>query len=461
MVTCHAGKVSVFRATGASELRPYQRALSGAGARENIQVLCDGTEYKAEEHITIGFGETSPTAGRTVQQFLSDCGVSELASDGLLRSLGLEGIIGKACSELSPDQEARLRLIAATCDPDKALILNDPFEQISHQWRERAAELLANYARSRKALIIIPCLSYRPESWIDNQVVERIEVGQTSQRTIGFGSANSQHNEMIKDLRDKLRADPRFGDNSPGKTTATVGAAMAGITAGIPVEAGTSTTRVASSSKSKSLLKVFSLLVGAGVGGWFALSWSNKLPVQSTNPQPSATSVASLKPPPSVAPVAPAPTAAKAPEADPNSVKAEAALVAHRSNQPPSKSEEFVLDLYPPAIKASILDSVKGIDNEPVTKNSNAPAPAPKDKEKSGNLFSLLEQASSATAPAGSQPSSYGRAPAVEDAVEDSGPVDVSAEEQRRQEIRERFLEAIRRSAEERATERAEYTSGE
>ena len=464
MVTCHAGKISVFRATGASELRPYQRALSGADAKDNIEVLCDGAEYKAEQHITIGFGESSPTAGRTVQQFLSESGVTELSSDGMLRSLGLEGIAGKSCSELSPDQEARLRLIAATCDPEKALILNDPFEHISHQWRERAAEVLSNFARSRKALIVIPCLSYRPECWIDNPLVERIEVGQTSQRTIGFGSANSQHNEMINELRDKLRADPRFGGSTSEKAAVASGAIAAGIAAGIPVnelgDAATATKLGKTSSFFKTSLKLGSVLVGAGVGGWFALSWSGGPPTQVTSPTQESTPVAALNQAPSAAPAVSSP--AMAPQSAPGAkpVVADAARVVQQPKQAPVQREASLLDLYPADIKAGILDTVRGLDNEPAHTDSNAPVPAPQDKPNSGNLFSLLEQAGSATAPNAAQPSGYGRVASVED-EEEALPSDASEEERRRQEIRERFLEAIRRSAADREAERSEYGGSE
>jgi hypothetical protein len=464
MVTCHAGKISVFRATGPSDLRPYQRALSGADAKNNIEVLCDGAEYKADQHITIGFGETSPTAGRTVQQFLSECGVTELASDGVLRSLGLEGIAGKACSEISPDQEARLRLIAATCDPEKALVLNDPFEHISHQWRERAAELLSNYARSRKALIVIPCLSYRPECWIDNPLIERIEVGQTSQRTIGFGSANSQHNQMINELRDKLRADPQFGENSAERAAVATGAVAAGITAGMPVtdlsDAATAAKLGKTSSLLKTSFKIGSVLIGAGVGGWLALLWSRG-PVPQVPANKQATeSVAALNQAPSAAPVVSPPAGAPPSKPETGPMPADPARVVQQPKQAPVITETFLLDLYPAAIKAGILDTVRGLDNEQPQTDSNAPAPAPQDKQNSGNLFSLLEQAGSKTGPAGAQPSGYGRVTDSDDELQEL-PSDASDEERRRQEIRERFLEAIRRSAEEREAERAEYATGE
>jgi len=84
---------------------------------------------------------------------------------------------------------------------------------------------------------------------------------------------------------------------------------------------------------------------------------------------------------------------------------------------------------------------------------SNEPAPtAPTAKQKvdSGNLFSLLEAASNSkgnTAPGRPNPPSYS---SQNEESEDSDDSDMTPEEAQREAIRNRFLEAIRASAQRR-----------
>jgi hypothetical protein len=444
LVTCHSGKISVLRAGSPSDLRPYQRALGGSSAKDNLEIVCDGAEYRPDQHALIGFGEPSPTAGLSVKQFLTAQGVSELATDSLLLSIGLESIAQKQCSELSPDQEARLRLIAATMNPDKILVLNDPFEHIASQWRERAAETLSAYARSRKALIIIPALSYRPECWIDNDCVERIEVGQTSQRTIGFGSAGSQSHAMVEDIRAKLRQDPRFAGESDSDHKREL-AAAAGIAAGMRVEDLGETGVPAKTSVLPSVLKVASVAVGVAAGGWLAVSFSNFSPTTPKHPQ----QVAALNKqvPPAVAPAvekkqepvsAPADQSKQAPP-DP------ARLV----SQPKEPTVEYVLDTYPTVIKASLLDTSRGLSGFSPTESTKDSATSAKEAPNAGNLFSLLETASSKKPDPSDMAQPWAGMDSQHDA--DSEPeaaaVDPSDEQERREAIRRRFLEAIQAAA--------------
>lgn len=456
VVTCHAGKISVLRASSPSDLRPYQRALSGSSVKENLEVVCDGAEYRPDEHILIGFGEHSPTAGLSVKEFLTKQGISELAVDSILLSIGLESVVAKRCSELTPDQEARLRLVAATANPEKLLILNDPFEHIASQWRERTAEMLTNYARTRRALVVVPALTYRPESWIDNECIERIEVGQTSQRTIGFGSAGSQSNAMINDLRDKLRADPRFAQQesaaaSPQREAAPL-AAAASIAAAMDVGDLSESTTTAPRSLIPSLLKVSSVTLGVAAGGWLAVSFSHLTPTTPKSAQkPEQVALTTTKP---LAPSDANP--AQSSKAEAPAIKPETQPVsqtqpegpAKLANPPADPKTDYVLDSYPAIIKASLVDTSKGVSsfgNQPSA--PIAQAPAQNAAAGSGNLFSLLAQAGSNKPDpnAGSLDSGSYASDAVPAQAEE--PASPAEEEQRREEIRNRFLEAIRASA--------------
>jgi hypothetical protein len=460
LVTCSAGKISVLRASSPSDLRPYQRALAGSSAKDNLEIVCDGSEYHPDQHTLIGFGEPSPTTGQSVKQFLTSQGISELAIDSLLLSIGLEAIALKQCSELSPDQEARLRLVAATSSPEKILVLNDPFEHVASQWRERTAEMLSSYARSRKALIIIPALSYRPESWIDNETVERIEVGQTSQRTIGFGSAGSQSNAMIEDIRSKLRQDPRFaGQTEPDRERGF--AAAAAIAAGVSVEDLGEATAPAKTSIFPSILKVASVLIGVSAGGWLAVSFSNLSPADKQPEKPQQ--VAALN----KAPAAPAqsqtqpqqPSEARAGEKDSKPI--EPARIAPIQKQP---TLEYVLDTYPAVIRTALMDTSRGLSSvSPSTLTADGEA-AKANPQSSGNLFSLLEKAGS------KKPDELQGGPAwsgndsmqsQNDAASQEADTNVDDEQERREAIRQRFLQAIQAAAARREAAAQEDASNE
>jgi hypothetical protein len=446
LVTCNAGKISVLRAGSPSDLRPYQRALAGSSAKDNLEIVCDGSEYRPDQHTLIGFGEPAPTSGQSVKQFLTSQGVPELAVDSLLLSIGLETIALKQCSELTADQEARLRLAAATTTPEKVLVLNDPFENVASQWRERTAEMLSSYARTRKALIIIPSLSYRPECWIDNETVERIEVGQTSQRTIGFGSAGSQSNAMVEDIRAKLRQDPRFaGQTEPDREKGL--AAAAALVAGVSVEDLGETTAPAKASLLPSVLKVASVLLGVSAGGWLAVSFSNLVPAPKDPEKPQQVAALNQAPPASaktnVQPQPPSEASSNAQGAKP----AEPARLAAVQKEP---AVEYVLDKYPAVIRTALIDTSRGVTSFSPPTNTDDSEGAKTAAKASGNLFSLLEKAGSKKSDspqAGQSWSEEDSRPSQDQAISQQTDGDLADEQERREAIRQRFLQAIQAAA--------------
>lgn len=471
VVTCQAGKISVLRASVPSELRPYQRVLSGSSGKENILAVVDGTDYRPDEHTVIGFGEPSSTTGLSVKEFLAKYDVPENALESLLLSIGLESVLDKKCSELSADQEARLRLIAATTDPERIVVLNDPFENISGQWRERAADILATFARTRKAVVIIPSLSFRPESWIDNQSVERIEVGQTSQRTIGFGSAGSAHNAFINEIRDRVRQDaqsaatsqhiPPQPENSQSRSAATLSAAAMGAPLAIGIDPSES---IAEPSRLASLAKIGSLVAGAGVGVWVAFAFVNRGAINSV-PGPAVSKDVVSDVQVAKAPAQPLqPLPAVAEHARDGSVATDPLQPAALNNHGPSHTStdsapHFVLDRYPAPIRIALVETVKGVGGYKAGPSQPAVIAAPASHNNTGgNLFSLLEKASDAKPGAGradvampASDDSYSEPAEAEAAYQE--PRDMTEEESRREAIRNRFLDAIRAAAEKRQTE--------
>lgn len=451
VANCCAGKISVLRASTPSDLRPYQRALGGSSGKDNLEILCDGQAFHPDQHTLIGFGEQSPTIGLTVREFATKQGVSELALPTQLLTIGLEEIIDKRCSELTLDQEARLRLLGATGDPDKAIILNDPFENISSKWRERVAEMLAEFTSSRNALIIIPSLSYRPEAWIANETIERIEVGQTSQRTIGFGAAGSQSNAPIDDIRNQLRSDPRFaGQFSGSEKQSMASAAMAGIAAVISAKDldPATTTVIAQKSWLPIAGKLLFGLVGSSVGGWALFTAVTTYTTPTNRTTPANKSVALNKSTDSNSSRADSSERDNSPKlpASDNAKPSAVAALNIAPKGPPESQTAFLLDKYPPLVKASILDTVRGVVDFNTSDENHSTEQIAPNQANSGNLFSLLAAASNSKGD-GAIPGAPNDFDSSDEQDDEENSSSMSAEEAQREAIRARFLEAIRASA--------------
>jgi ABC-type multidrug transport system ATPase subunit len=199
-INCFAGQITVFRGYSSIELQPYQRALAGIPGPEKIVVSLDGDTYAPEKAVLVGFGENFDP-GQTIAGFLQASGVPHAAIQMQLRNCGIDAQENTPAESLLPDQRRRLRLLAAMYARDQVLVLNNPFEELASNWKERFAEELCNVTQSRNLIVVVPSLTYRPEGWINNDFISRIQVGQNTQRTIGFGTDATQMNELVQHLR--------------------------------------------------------------------------------------------------------------------------------------------------------------------------------------------------------------------------------------------------------------------
>ncbi len=458
VINCPAGRVCVFRGNTPADLRPYQRALIGSHGKEKLSVTVDGKEYLPEQQNLIGLGESAPYAGLTTRQYLTGIGILEDALVGLLTSYGLESVIDTTCSTLAQDQERRIRLLAATADPSKALIVNEPFEGIGNQWRERFAELLLSFVKNQEGLLVIPSLSYRPECWIDNALISRIEVGQSIQRTIGFGAAGSDSNQLMADLKKQILQD-KARDEKRAASSLSVGAIAAGVAMQSGVESNPSDLSLIKAwlaSRDSLAFKVIGTVLASGVGILTALTVMGVLP--------KLTGQEAILAPAQLQQAAQTEVVAKVPnikdlivQGDVNPTGASQAALAKSAAVLPSVI--YILDGYPEVIRASVLETVHGIVGEVAIAEANTAAiQAAPAAPRSGNLYSLLESASSKTdggdAKSGSSyPPEY-PAPAYEAQEEQDETLETTEETTdeatQRDVIRSKFLEAIRSAAERR-----------
>lgn len=205
-INCISGRITVFRSTKEEDTSIYNLALSGKSAPGTFSLLLDGDSFEPSEHNLVGFGEKFAISTKLkVNDYLSEI-PSEKRERALL-SCGLGGLGEVFCGELSAGQERIIRILKGTLEPDKVLILNDPFEGIPERFREILAESLTRFAWDKKAIVIVTKLSTRPESWIENEFISRVQLQRPRQATIGFGSGDASINKLVESVRKSVGAE--------------------------------------------------------------------------------------------------------------------------------------------------------------------------------------------------------------------------------------------------------------
>ncbi|NLF25046.1 MAG: hypothetical protein GX589_05240 [Deltaproteobacteria bacterium] len=204
-IICRSGRITVLRAFSPVELGTYQRILAGVPGPERYSITLGAEPCDPANHLRIGFGESCSARSMTVTAFFKESGVPLHNLDTTLLSYGLEHVQDKTFAELTPCQIRRIYLLAAVHTDHKVMILNNPFEPITNEWKERFAQLLVEYVRNTNAIVLIPSLDFRPECWIDNELIIRVQVGELRQKTIGFDSCPHPLQEIIKTVRREIK----------------------------------------------------------------------------------------------------------------------------------------------------------------------------------------------------------------------------------------------------------------
>lgn len=462
VLTCHAGQITVFRAVNQSDLGKYVRAFAGIQGKDRLVLALDNQEFRPGEHTLIGYGERYSAADSAlVQNMLLASGVSEPELGALLVSTGLDSVASKPCAELSQDEERRVRLTAAMAQPHKVLVLNDPFDCISSMWRERFAELLVKFARTHSALVVVPQLSFRPESWIDNESIARLQVGENVQRTIGFGSSPSQVFSVLQQVRQE--ANSQAGELADSTQETTEGAWNEASRA-VPAPASDIAPQVPRWVLPTGIACLLGFIfLGSALASWF--TGDRSTPLQSNEiasdlrgdelDSDRANSHSSGRPDDqALMPEVAVPVSAAALAGSDQSNSSESSIIISTENAPSSAEQEGsvrmarVLDLYPARIRSSIVESFEGLqaDSKVIASNeapriSKAQQQASRSDNRSrppsdtSDLLKVLESSStdSPAEPPSRQPS--------EAELQGMSP------EQRREVIRQRFLEAIQRAS--------------
>lgn len=473
-INCPAGRITVLRAASGTDLSQFQRALAGIPGPERFSLTIDNEPFEQNRHFFIGFGEHfSKSDSMTVGQYLTKAGVPESQITSTLLSFELEELESTPCSALGADQERRLRFLAALQSTGWIVVLNEPFEDLSSKWKERFAELLTSYAGRQGGLVVISSLSYRPKSWIENEVINRVQVGENLQKTIGFQSGASDVTDLIKQLRESVgeEALSSLSLERPGQPPASARLSKSEHeetvpeeTAEFPVYSESSALHHPDPVTPKSLL--FFGILGIGVlaaGYWYAFG-GGPIPSAPSQIGEMASSTAPEKPAETQQLAAltevareVAVTQESAPTATPSmQSKTQEELLAllqerkinPKTVPPPierTTAHSFVDD-YPPRIRKAVFQAFE-IDAQHGTRNRTPSRETEqKDKELAGdNLFKLLEQTSgSGEGITSAPPNDRTRAIPPPPSSRAISPADL---EKRRELIRQKFLEAIERSS--------------
>lgn len=458
-INCFAGQISVFRAFSQSDLLPYQRALLGMPGPERVIVKFNDEDYQPSQHILIGFGEGFKPEDGTVSEFLISAGVPKATLPSTLLSFDLDTFKISKCSDLGKDAARRVRLLAATYTKNKAVILNNPFEPIASAWKERFAKLLLDFVKLNNAVVIITSLAYRPEVWIGNEMVARHQLGTTSQRTVGFASGPTDFDELVAKVRSEHAEEEARASQSltqpeaPAKNNET----KASLTSPppqdpasprpsatfstpnpkreIPSWVGSAVRSVSALRYKREMLAVVAVLILIVVG---IRSLKNS---DNSNPSEVANRV-QQDPIPTQTPVVNKP--------------ASSTTTSDRPETRKPRQPAYALDLYPSRVKEAVISAAKGRADDLSSLNSLSEVKAPNTEEAPQNSQESIDLLRENFGGGKDSDSQFGAgAPAPQFPIElieqmrDQSQVSPNTNDsERREELRQKFLDAINRARE-------------
>ncbi len=204
-INCLPSRITVFRGNEADRAA-YQTALLGEAAQTAFSVLIGKTPLVNTPCNYIGMGpDFSPAYSGNVEAYLTAYNLKPAESERLLLSLSLGGLHKCRCTELNLEQQRILRLLAIEAQPEYVHILCDPFRGLSVARREEFAQRLVQFVAEKKGLVVITHLGERPDCWIENEYVSRVELERPRAATIGFGSTGLKREDIMRALSQEAK----------------------------------------------------------------------------------------------------------------------------------------------------------------------------------------------------------------------------------------------------------------
>ena len=216
-ITCLAGRVTVFRARESSDIELYQNVLRCPEQDSRFSVLIDSRPFSPQDSIFTGCeNDLLAESSCSIWEYLKSSGLPGDQIPVRLAEVGLDSIAGVNCQELTPEQRRVVVLIGLSCISDKIIILDDPFLGIPSAHTEVLARRLADSVWRNRIIVVVTRLTARPESWVENEHITRVQLERPRERTIGFGGGELSSTEFIQAFRAQLKQS-ETADIEPGK----------------------------------------------------------------------------------------------------------------------------------------------------------------------------------------------------------------------------------------------------
>lgn len=203
VVSCFSAKINVLRAKTEDEILPYQRALTNTFGPDVFELEVDGIGVDFNTDVVkIGFSKPD-NLEITLREYLLNfsSGSSDEALKSVSRYLELSKDLDSNLSELSDSKLKLVEMLKLSLCKAKIFVMHVPFERIDFSSREPLANYMLEVSETQDHIIVVTSLHYTPKDWVQNEMINRIEVGQNRHKTIGFGSTPSELQAMLEEVR--------------------------------------------------------------------------------------------------------------------------------------------------------------------------------------------------------------------------------------------------------------------
>lgn len=201
---CPAGKISIFNGPQIA-ISSLQRLLTGTYEKNDLKISINNSiEFNPFEHTLIGYNNIIKDTTMSVENLFLSYKIDKNDIDIILNTYGLYNIKNLKIYELDADKKKRIEFAIAFQSQNKALIIRSPFVDMSTQWKEPYAKFIYTYATKKNLPVIITDLDYTPATWNKFPSINKIQLGISINKTIGFGTDNKELNELLSDIRNHI-----------------------------------------------------------------------------------------------------------------------------------------------------------------------------------------------------------------------------------------------------------------
>lgn len=196
-IACLPGFISVFRSRSDVELGFYVDALHLRSAAGVSEIKINKAPATAEQLSYFGNSDTlNPVE---LQSWMMDIvSVGDGQGKSILKTLSSETGLTVPPSQSPSSQDLVIfRILSLVSQNTKVVVLDDPFEGIPPEILEPFAKAMVELVELSKVIVVVKKLSQRPEAWIENEHVERVQIEAPRQRTIGFGGHRVEFNTEL------------------------------------------------------------------------------------------------------------------------------------------------------------------------------------------------------------------------------------------------------------------------